>query len=209
MNRVRDFVEKLLYTGMKPGAPGAPAASKSDPMRWLGPLRAPLESFLSGGPSPTDPLYLTRRTSGQKALRWGAIGLPFVAMVTVLFLAASGSFSTPPKEEKPDSKTSIAATLLPNYKDVEVKMNRDIVVLEARLDRSLNPVVLWGTVKNVSGRTIESADIVFDLTNREGSQIGGYTITVQKIRSQETGTFRDPVKIPGAAYALVREVIAH
>ena len=63
MKQIREFLESIAFAGLKPGGQTAPKRQ----LPWLGPLR---DRLLSGGPAPTDPLYLTNRTLGRKLLSW-------------------------------------------------------------------------------------------------------------------------------------------
>src|SRR6185503_18548671 len=110
--RFRTFFEKLVYAGMKPGEV-RPGPAPSDPLRWLGPLRGPVDRFLSGG-NRNDPLYLTYRSVRRVILGWVAISLPFVAMIAALYMVASGKFGTPVVPESAEVKPAeVAARLLP------------------------------------------------------------------------------------------------
>src|ERR1017187_10871489 len=71
------FLESIVFEGMKPGAQTAPKRE----FAWLGPLRGPVERLLSGGPAPTDPLYLTNRTLGRKLLSWSLLGIPCLVLL--------------------------------------------------------------------------------------------------------------------------------
>src|SRR6185503_7552993 len=200
----RQFIEKLLFAGMKPGA--APTAPKQHSKQWLRSLRAPFERFLSGGSS-SDPLYLTNRSTGRKALVWVVIGVPGAAVVAVLGLAATGWFSKPHAAvgEQP-TQQAVAAALLPNFKDVQLKMSQDVVVVEAKLDRRVSPPSLAGSVRNVTNRRIESAEVMFEISDSSGSMVGGITAAVSNIAPQETANFQVNVNIRNAAFAIVREV---
>jgi len=79
--RIQQFLESVLFAGLKPGRQSAP---KQEP----GPVRSYVDRFLSGG-QPTDPLYLTNRTSGQKLKSWSLVAIP------CLVLAVGVTLSTP------------------------------------------------------------------------------------------------------------------
>lgn len=200
MKRIQAFLERLIFAGMKPGAP-MPGGPK-DPLRWLGPLRGPVDRFLSGTRS-SDPLYLSNRTLRQKLLTGSVIVLPFGAVLTLLFLAAAGRFSTPP----PQTKESPAVAInLPSFSDVQVKSNRELVVLEARVDPGARPVTLTGTAKNMTDRRIRTAEIIFEVNDRRGSQLGRQTVILENVEPQQIARFQVPVRARGAVIALVSEV---
>lgn len=118
-------------------------------------------------------------------------------MATVLFLAANGTFSTARKEAAP--ATQSVPTVPPDFKNVEVKMNRDVLVLEARIDRETKPATVAGSAKNVSNRRVLSAEIAFELTDKEGSQDGGLSVVVENLAPQEVSQFRARLPIQDAA----------
>ena len=204
--RFRTFFEKLVYAGMKPGEV-SPASAPSDPLRWLGPLRGPVDRFLSGG-NPNDPLYLTNRSTKRKVLGWVAISLPFVAMVAALYMVASGSFGTPVTPEAAELKPAdVAAKLLPNLKDVKLGISHDVVVVDVRITRG-PASILSGSVKNTSERRVETAELMFELTDGSGSQIGTVLVKVPNIRSQEIRKFSVPISSRTAVNALIQEIHA-
>src|SRR5450756_419146 len=76
MKRIREFLESIVFAGMKPGGKTAPNRQ----LKWLGPLGGPVERLFSGGPAPSDPLYLTNRTQAQKLKFWSLIAIPCVVL---------------------------------------------------------------------------------------------------------------------------------
>jgi hypothetical protein len=206
MKRVREFFEKLVFAGMKPGGTKpVPPPTPEGSLRWLGPLRDPLNRFLSGGAT-NDPLYLSNRPTSRKLLVWAAIGIPFAGLTVLMFLAASGAFTPAQAPKEPLTAAAIATTLLPNYKDVEIKTARDLEVLEANLNFRVKPLMLKGSAKNVSNRPIQEAEIVFELTDSTGSQLGGISAVLQKIAPDGTAKFEIAIPNPRATFAIVREV---
>ena len=88
--RLQRFLESVLFAGLKPGAQAAPKRE----LRWLGPLRTPVERFLSG-PAPDDPLYLTNRTAGQKFKSWSLIAIPCLVLAVGIGVALSNLIDPP------------------------------------------------------------------------------------------------------------------
>jgi hypothetical protein len=200
MNRIRKFLESIVFAGMKPGGQTAPKRE----LTWLGPLRGPVERLLSGGPAPTDPLYLTNRTLGQKLLSWSLIGIPCLVLLAGIGITLSSLLDLPaPKPDKELTAAEITAKLLPNMdKDFKLAPTSDVQVLEAKVDGTR----LVGKVKNTSTREIAGAELVIDLTDVDGSQVGAVSAFVEKIPPSGTRSFEVPIKQRNAAAALVREV---
>ena len=87
-------------------------------------------------------------------------------------------------------------------KDLKPAPPADVQVLEVRVDGSR----LVGVVKNTTAREIAVAELVIDLTDSAGSQVGAVTATVEKLPPSSTKEFQIPIKQQDAAIALVREV---
>ena len=200
MNRIRKFLESIVFAGMKPGGQTAPKRE----LTWLGPLRGPVDRLLSGGPAPTDPLYLTNRTLGQKLLSWSLIGIPCLVLLAGIGITLSSLLDLPaPKPDKELTAAEITAKLLPNMdKDFKLAPTSDVQVLEAKVDGTR----LVGKVKNTSTREIARAELVIDLTDVDGSQVGAVSAIVEKIPPSGTRSFEVPIKQRNAATAMVREV---
>jgi hypothetical protein len=200
MDRIRKFLESIVFAGMKPGGQTAPKRG----LAWLGPLRGPVERLLSGGPAPTDPLYLTNRTLGQKLLSWSLVGIPCLVLLAGIGITLSSLLDPPePKPAKELTAAEITAKLLPNMdKDFKLAPASDLQVLEAKVDGTR----LVGKVKNTSTTEIAGAELVIDLTDVDGSQVGAVSALVEKIPPSGTRSFEVPIKQRYAAAAIVREV---
>ena len=197
MKRIREFLESIAFAGLKPGGQTAPKRQ----LLWLGPLR---DRLLSGGAAPTDPLYLTNRTLGRKLLSWSLVGIPCLILLAVIGIFLSNLIDPPlAKPAKELTAAEITAKLLPNMdKDFKLAPSSDLQVLEARVDGTR----LVGKVKNISVREIASAELVIDLSDIDGSQIGAVNAAVEKIPPSGTRDFEIPIKQRNAASAMVREV---
>jgi hypothetical protein len=198
---LRKFIESILFAGLKPG--GAPAASPR--RRWLGPLAGPLERFLSGGPPPSDPLYLSRRTPKQRFMVAAKVALP------ILLVAAAASWifrssifpKNPPKLDL--TAPEIAAKMLPDLDKIKIDTNRDVEVPSVGFDRA-GQIALVGTVRNNTSHTIDHVEIQFEVTDENGSKLGGITASVQKLPPKSDSRFRVPIEQKNAAIALVRAI---
>jgi hypothetical protein len=203
LKRLREVFESIVFAGMKPGS----HATSATPRKWLGPLRGPINRLVAGGPAPSDPLYLTNRTLGQKAMFWSLVAIPCLVLVLAIGLLLSNLLAPPPPPVRQLSAAEMAAKILPNVaKDIKVEQNTDIEVLEVGIQRDPDPRLLAGKVRNNTTHEIAAADFVFDLTDSAGSQLGAVSATVEKIPAASVKAFQFPIKQQQAAFALVRDV---
>jgi hypothetical protein len=199
-NRLRGFVESVLFAGLKPDA----RASEAPRGRWLAQLRGRLERLLSGH-APTDPLYLTNRTWKQKLRLALIVGIPCVALAFAVGLALSDLFPHEPVAPREATPAEIMAKLLPDLeKTVKINANPDAELAEVRVVQGDAPR-LSGMLSNKTTRAI-SIEFVLDLTDANGSRLGAVTERVDNIPARSAAPFDFVLKQPGAAFALVREV---
>ncbi|MBZ5726222.1 MAG: FxLYD domain-containing protein [Acidobacteriia bacterium] len=187
---------------MKPAGRGA----QPKRMRWLGPLRGPVERFINGGPAPTDPLYLTNRTLGQRVRFMVVIAVPCLILAGGVILSTSNMFKPKIAPAKPLTAAEVAAKILPNLaKNISIESNKDIQVVEVHVDHTAG-TRLAGTITNNTGRSIRLAEVVFVLTEASGSQLGAVTAKLENLAPYSTSKFAIPIQQASAAYALVREI---
>jgi hypothetical protein len=200
MKRIREFFESIVFAGMKPAGQVGPKPQ----LKWLGPLRGFAERLISGGPAPTDPLYLTNRTWGQKLRSWSLIGIPCLILFGGIAITLSSFLDPPaPPPVKELTAAEITAKLLPNMdRDFKLAPPSVVQVIEARVDGTH----VVGKVKNTSSKAIAAAELVIDLTDAGGSQVGAVSAVVEKIPPSGTRDFEISIKQHNAATALVREV---
>jgi hypothetical protein len=203
--RLRGVIESIVFAGMKPGGP----AVQTQRLRWLGPFRQPVERLLSGGSAPLDPLYLTNRTFVQKARVPLLVGVPCFVAAGLIALGLNSYFvkkaPTPKYDLSLAERAAAAAKMLPDIDHIKVDTNRDVDVMEVHID-STGGTALLGTVKNNTAHEIRAADIVFDLTDSKGSQLGGVSQRLENLAPQTRVNFRLPIEQNNAKFALVREV---
>lgn len=202
MKRLRNFFESIVFAGMKPGS----SAAKTDGMRWLGPLRGPIERFLSGGAAPTDPLYLTNRTLGQRARLAAVVAVPLVLVLAAIYFATTGYLTPAEAPQQQLTPAQIAQKMLPNLdKNLEIKSNHELDVTDVHVEHG-SPLKLAGVLKNNTGRAIRDAQLVFDVTDEAGSRLGAVSTTVERVDAKSSAPFSFSIPQPNAAFALVREV---
>jgi hypothetical protein len=204
-SRFRQWIESIVYVGMRPGQPGRPVAPP-DHYRWLGPLRGPVERFLSGGPAPSDPLYLTNRTVRQRVKSAAIIVIPFIFVAVFVGLAAGDYFKKKAPLQAPElTAAEIAAKSLPNFSTIKLDSNKDVEVLEIAVEHSPGTAIV-ATVKNHTSRTVHNIEIVVDLTDSSGSQLGGISMPMADLPPNGSAKLRFPITHNSAALAIVREI---
>jgi hypothetical protein len=196
-NRVQNFFESIVYAGMKPGARSsaeAPAAKSG----WLA-------RFLNA-PAPSDPLYLTNRSFGQKARRVLAIASPFVLVIAgglAAFLFFGHKTDKAPKEL---TSAEVRAKVLPGFnKEFKLDSNKDLEIAEIHFE-SNGPSVMVGSIRNTTDHAIFHAVVVFELADSSRSDLGAVTVTETNLAPGASRIFRKPIEQTNAASALVREV---
>jgi hypothetical protein len=200
--RIREIFESVAYAGLQPGS-----ASQPRPRKWLGPLSGPVERFLSGGPAPSDPLYLTNRSTASKLKGAAIIGIPVLLLAGGLYGVLTNSFDFgAPKPVHEVTAAEAAAKLLPHMdRDIRIETNHDVGVLEVHIEDG-SPKTLVGSLKNNTDHEIGMAEAVFDVTDLGGSQLGAVSTRVEHLKARGTSNFRFPIQQRHAVFALVREV---
>jgi hypothetical protein len=200
---LRETIESLLFAGMKPGAP--PSAPKKK--RWLDPLRQPLERFLNAGAS-NDPLYLSNRTWRQRARVWVLFAVPCVlvaGLIAVSLLGLIRKRDAAPKELTPEQ---MAAKILPAdlTRNLQIHMERDLEVTEVRVNHAGSSSTLVGRVRNLTDKAIAHGEVIFDLADQQGSNLGAASAEVERVPPRGAAAFQVPIDQATAAIAIVREV---
>ena len=203
MKRLREFLESIAFAGLKPSG-GKPDPGKRP--RFAG-LRARIDQFLAGGPAPSDPLYLTNRSAGQKMKSWIFIGLPCFILIAGIGVALSNILEPPePKPVVEPTAKEVAAKTLPNFdNNLKIEPNNDVEVVEVKVVHAGGSRVV-GLVRNNTSHAIPKAHMVIDLTDINGSQVGGVEVHMEDLPASKTKTFSTPIAQHSAAFVLVREI---
>jgi len=200
-NRIRSFIESIVYAGMKPGAQTTQDAAAPE----MPGLRGRLERFLAG-PEVNDPLYLTNRTFGERAQRVAMMAVPVFVVAGAIMLALYIWAPKAPKPVKQLTAAELAAKVLPNFNgNIKVETNHDIQVLEVHFEHN-GPSQMLGNLQNNTDRVIPRAVVVFDLVDSDGSQLGGVTVTETNMAPGSVRKFQKGIDQKTAAFAMVREV---
>jgi hypothetical protein len=201
MKRLRQFIESILYAGMKSHEPADRGAGPATPSRFL----RPFERFLSG-PGSADPLYITNRTAGQKIRLALLIAIPpllVLGLATAVIIHFNQSAR--PKPPAQMSNAEIAVKMLSNLSDVTVYSNKDIDVMDLAVHQSGGSRVT-GTLKNNSDHAIAGVEVIFDLTNAMGSRLAAVSCKVARLEPKGRAKFETAIAQKDAAFAIVREI---
>jgi hypothetical protein len=206
--RIKQFFESVAYAGLKPsgGKPlGAAVAKRSG---WLAPIHDRIEKFLNKGGS-SDPLYLSNRTFMQKAGVWLIIGVPSVVLLSGLGLVLSGVFNQDAPVAPPPvglSNAEIAQKMLPDLnKDLHIASQHDLEVQDVHLIHA-GPIKLAGLALNNTDHAIKKVNLVFELTDRNGSRQGAVSTELTNLAARSTVAFQFGIEQQTAVFALVREI---
>ena len=203
MKTLRKLWESIVYAGMHPGS--APAAPRS--ARRSGRLRGRLERFLAGGPAPSDPLYLSNRTSFQRAHTAILVIVPCLILAGVVALGVSHQFRIQERPARQPTPREIAQATLPNLaKDVQISTGSDLEVSEARIRHGERTMVV-GTVKNDSNHAIDRIRVVLTLSTELGYKLGYVAVNVEHVDPHSTAPFSVGIEEKDAAFAVVREIV--
>ena len=136
-----------------------------------------------------------------------AIAVPCLIVVGVTALGLSHFFQAKGPGPAPEpSAAELAAKLLPDLdKTIKIEVNKDVQVLDAHVERE-GGMKVAGTVKNNTDRLIHTTEIVLNLTDKTGSQLGAVSAQVDNLAPNATVKFQIPIEQTDAAFALVREV---
>ena len=203
--RIKQFLENLAYAGLKPQG-GRPAQTSQQPKSSA--IRAWFEAKLTKA-GPSDPLYLSNRTLGQKLKSWAIVGIPVVLVFAGIGLVLFGAFDKPaPITPPPPGLTGaqVAEKMLPDLnKDLHIETQHDLEVEDVHVVIGA-PSHLVGVAKNTTDHSIPKAELVFDLTDRSGSRQGAVSTELKNIASKSSAPFQFAIESTAATFALVREV---
>ena len=208
MKRLREFFETIAYAGLKPSSQRPDQKAQPRPDTAWGRLRTKIDQFLSGGPAPNDPLYLTNRTLAQKVKPWIVVGVPMLVLLGAIGLSLSNILNPPePKPVIAPTAKEVSAKILPNLdSNLKIDNNTDVEVVEAKVEHEGGSRVI-GSVRNNTTHEIATARVVLDLTDVNGSLVGGVEVRIENLPASKVKPFSLPIAQHTAAFALIREVI--
>ena len=185
-NRFRNIVESIIYAGMKPGARSAEGAPAANPG---------LLARLLAGPAPSDPLYLTNQTFGQKSRRILLMVSPVILVLAGVFVAVAIFGPKSDKAPREVTAAEIRAKVLPDFnKEIKLDSNKDIAVTEVHFEHAAGSGVMVGNLKNNTNHRIVQAVIEFELADPSHSGLGGVIVTETDLAPGAIRTFRKPIE---------------
>jgi len=204
VKRIRSIFESIAYAGLQPGEKEHPKR------RRRGPLNGPIDRFLSGGATPSDPFYLTNRTPGQKIRLGVLIGAPCLVIAFLVYGMLTGLFYAPaPAPGRDATPADVAGKMLPRV-DPNMRvdnLSKDVEVMEVRVEHGPQ-TFLAGSMKNTTDHEIRTAEAIVDLTDSGGSALGAVSAKIEDFRAGAVASFRVPIQQNSAAFAIVRDIHA-
>lgn len=208
--RIKQFFESVAYAGLRPsgGKPLAPAETKKS--GWFAPIQQLIETFLNKSGS-SDPLYLSNRTFMQKARVWLVIGLPSVillgglGLVLIRFFDQDTPIGPPPAGL---SNAEIARKMLPGLdKNLHIDSQHDVDVEDVHVLHT-GSTQLAGMALNKTDRVIGQVEIIFELTDKNGSRQGAVSTRLANLPAKASVPFQFAVEQQTTSFAIVREIHA-
>jgi hypothetical protein len=167
-----------------------------------------IERFLSGG-ALADPLYISNRTIGQRIRMALLVGIPAIALGALVVWGMSTYFDSRNSSgaaSNTDATPALTAKLLPHIeKNFTTDYSRDVNIVEAAISTG-NERILFGKIRNNTHRVVQVAEAVFELTNDDGSELGGVVVTVRNIAPKATVPFKLTLSQRDARSVMVREL---
>jgi hypothetical protein len=155
---------------------------------WL----PPWMDRLISGKAPSDPLYLSNRTTIKRLKPWIAVGLFFVALSVGWKIAVPHTDSIAPP---PVLVSKIAAIPSPQFDTSRLEVV-DVGVVD-------NGARLVGTVKNKTGHVIAVGRLSFELQDNYGQFTGATGTDLKQIPPGIITRFELPIRQPDSRRVLV------
>lgn len=194
--RIRRIFQRLIYAGLKPGAPLRYKPRPALLSKWLEPL-------LFRGLNPGEPTPVGRAAIFRKLKKSFVLAASLAVVVVLIGLY----FMTKPKVAANPAATA-APVIPPNFlsEPIRTDKNADLEIAEYRIVRQPAPMIV-GSVRNRSGKRYSHVEASFDLTDQRGSNVGLAIAKFQEIPPHGEVPFRLAVT-PRVVFALVRELRA-
>ena len=192
---LREFFEKVAFAGLKPDAPAAPKKSK------IQSLVRSAEELAARGLKPDEAREARSPWRTRIAVGVAAVAIIGVGVTLVIALQHPAD-----KSETTAASGPPPPIVPPGFK---VEKNKDLAVEEIDFNKVAEPKEITGTLRNLTGRQIASCDVSFDVTTKQGGQLGGVSTTIHDLAPHGTAHFRIPVPEAEAGFVMVRELRAN
>ncbi len=136
------------------------------------------------------------------------MAVPCLALGALFWLGISGRFASEAPPVAPASAVppaEIAARMLPDLEHLGISGNHDLEVTDAHIVHGA-VTTIEGSIRNNTAHQIYAAEVVFDLTDSHGSQLGGVSARVDHLEPQARTPFKVEIPQLNASFALVREL---
>jgi hypothetical protein len=194
-DRLRAFLERMAFAGLKPDVKEAPKKSK------LQSLINSAEEIASLGLEPDEKPRPGPATMGQRVLV--VCGLLVLAVSLYLLI---GFLRKPAQQGETNGPPPVPVQIVPP--GLKIEKNKDLEVVEIDFNRTADPKVITGTLRNRTNRGFSRCEISFHVTTKEGTQLGAVDTTVQNVPPWGSVKFRILVPEKDAAFTMVRELHA-
>jgi hypothetical protein len=185
----------MVFAGLKPDAPAPVAARKSR----IESLMESAEDLASRGMESTGKPLPGPMTWRQKA------GIVFALLATGVFIYFLVSTLQRPAE-RAESKAAPPAPLQIIAPGVQIEKNKDLEVVQMEFHKNSDPKSITGTLRNRTGKTFARCEVSFDVSNKEGAQLGGASTRISNLGPHAEVRFRIEVPQKDAGFVLVREL---
>jgi hypothetical protein len=193
--RLRAFLERVAFAGLKPDVRRAPKKSK------LESLLKSAEEIVSRDLQPEEKNLPGPMTLGHKLTV--VAGLLLVAISIYVLI---GFLRRPAEQREGNRPPPPPVQIVPP--GLKVDVNKDLEVVEMEFNKASDPKVITGTLRNRTDRAFARCQVSFHVTTQDGAQLGAVETTLQNVAPHASVRFRIFVPQKDAGFTMVRELRA-
>ena len=194
-DRLRAFLERVAFTGLKPDAEARQKKSK------LRELVKSAEEIASVGLQPEE-----KSLPGPATLRQRVVILAGLIALGVFVYMLVSFLRKPAQQNEATGPPPPPVEIVP--KGMTIEKNKDLEIVSIDFDKAHDPKVITGTLRNRTDHAFAKCEISFHVTTKEGSQLGAVDTTVHNVAAHGTAKFRIVVPQKDAEFTMVRELRA-